>query len=123
MDIKKKHLSPIFGAAGIASKSIRRFYEAIKQQNSDEKTATERLIFSLFNLIGNEFRATQKKTAAAYSLTPVILAKLIYQIDAGILNEHELMNDLSNEWKAKHTRMTGNNLSTQHLSTLLKDII
>jgi hypothetical protein len=137
-----RHFSPFYGVMHVKTYSLQRHYDAIQKKNVEQKnnqknnqendidtknerksTATERLIESLFNKLGEEFRATNKKTLPAYSLSPGLLAQLIYYLGENKIKDDAVQEKICSQWKAIHRALVNSKLSTVKLQALMDDII
>ena len=120
--IEKKHLSPLHGAAFSLTKAIERLYD-LSLLDEENTSATSQLVTSLFYKIGNECRVTQCKSLPAYSLSPTLLAEIIYHLDANTLDNIEVIKSITEKWKQQHTLQTASKISTGKIQKLLKHII
>ncbi len=113
-----KHLSPVMGAVMQALKTPEGMY--LDNQLNLEGLHTHKLAGSIFNYLDDEIRATHNKSLPAYSLTPDLLAKIIFNLDSNSLEKATV--DITKEWKAIHLSKTGSKLSTKKISTLLNTV-
>lgn len=91
----KKSGSPWHGAIISETGTLARLYDQATTENTNHNTA---LMLKLFHKLENEFRVTRHKANPAFALTPRLLAKIIYHLEHGSINDPEIKKTIANEW-------------------------
>jgi len=118
-----KHLSPVQGVVLDATNTTKYMHLTNKLDGFKQfKSYNYKLVDNMFNIYNDKLRATNLKSLPAYSLTPDVLAKIIYNLEINKLHDDATQDEIIKSWKNNHVRLAGpsSKLSTGKIKKLLK---
>ncbi|HSC24878.1 MAG TPA: hypothetical protein VLB80_01505 [Candidatus Babeliales bacterium] len=115
---KARSVSPLYGAAKYESKVLEKMY------SMESETSAIQLVQELFHKQGPQFKPTENKSKAAYSLTPEIIGLILGALESGKLNDEDVRKYIFNEWRIAHKILTdGSKLSDNKINKVLNLIV
>lgn len=110
-------VSPVHGAAKYTSGALQRMYD-IKSN-----TPSIRLVQELFYKDGPQFRPTQNKSKAGYSLSPSVIGLILGALEVDKLKENDVRENIINQWRNEHKGLTNGAAITRTKVQAVIDLI
>jgi ankyrin repeat protein len=107
-----KHFSPLNGLIFRELAALNYLYD------TSEETASALLVKELFYRQGEQFKETQNKSKAGYSLSDSLIAEIIHHLHAGSLDEPTTRSKICDLWKKKH-KLEAGAISTARINAVL----